>query len=215
MSGRARRFGFTLIEVVVAVFLLGILSALAYQTLAYVQKTRENSQAAFARLREVEVGVHAMVTDFEQLEPRPIRQPVGDGYLAAIVGDTRTQDIAVLTRGGWANTAGLPRPALQRVTYTFDPEKATLYRSYTNVLDSTLSTPPVRRELLHEVRSVKFRFMDPTHVWQAQWPPTGTSTVAVPTTSVLAPLRARPVAVEIIVELKDWGTITRLVEGAG
>jgi general secretion pathway protein J len=209
-----RSRGFTLIEVLVAVLLLAVLSALAYETLSYVHKARDGSIAAFDRLREVELGIHTLVADFEQLEPRPVRQPVGDGYLGAVVGDTRTKDLAVLTRGGWSNTAGLPRGTLQRVTYTFDAEKNVLYRSYTTALDVPLSVQPVKRELLENVASVSFRFMDSSLAWQPQWPPQGAQASA-PVTSVVAPLRLRPVAVEITVELKDWGKIVRLVEVPG
>jgi general secretion pathway protein J len=211
---RHRSFGFTLIEVMVAVLLLAVLSALGYETLAYVHKARDGSVAAFDRLREVELGIHTLVADFEQLEPRPVRQPVGDGYLGAIVGDTRTQDLAILSRGGWANTAGLSRGTLQRVTYAFDAGKGVLYRSYTTALDVPLSVQPVRRELLKNVASVTFRFMDSNAVWQPQWPPPGAQS-PVPATSVVAPLRNRPVAVEITVELKDWGKIVRIVEVPG
>ena len=214
MAMRARLRGFTLIEVLVAVLLMAVLSMLAYETLAYVHKARDGSVAAFARLREVELGMHTLVADFEQLEPRPVRQPVGDGYLGAFVGGTLTQDLAVLTRGGWANTAGLPRATLQRVTYTFDPEKGILYRSYTTSLDSPLSVQPVKRELLKNVAKVSFRFMDGNQAWQTQWP-SQDAQVPVPATSALAPLRLRPIAVEITVELKDWGKLVRLVEVPG
>ena len=209
-----RSRGFTLIEVMVAVFLLAVLSALGYETLSYVHKARDGSVAAFDRLREVELGIHTLVADFEQLEPRPVRQPVGDGYLGAMLGDTRTNDLAILTRGGWANTAGLPRGTLQRVTYTFDAGKGVLYRSYTTALDAPLSVQPVRRELLKNVASVTFRFMDSNAVWQPQWPPPGAQ-IPVAATSIVAPLRTRPVAVEITVELKDWGKIVRIVEVPG
>jgi type II secretion system protein J len=89
-----------------------------------------------------------------------------------------------------------------------------LYRSYTTALDAPLSVQPVRRELLKNVSSVTFRFMDTNAVWQPQWPPPGAQT-PVAATSIVAPLRTRPVAVEITVELKDWGKIVRIVEVPG
>jgi general secretion pathway protein J len=214
---RAR--GFTLIELLVAVFLLAVLSALAYETLAYVHRAREGSTASFARLREVERGMHTLVTDFEQMTPRPIRQPVGSGWLPAMVGDTRTQDIAVFTRTGWGNSAGLQRSTLQRVTYTFDSTKGVLTRSYTTVLDATLTSAPVKTDLLTNVSTVTLRYMDGSHQWQTQWPALAGGSVAPPPTagpqSPLAALRSRPIAVEITVELKDFGKIVRLVEISG
>jgi general secretion pathway protein J len=271
---RARRpRGFTLIELLVAIFLLAVLSAFAYGTLSYVQKAREATQAHFARSREVEGAIHTLVTDFEQLVPRPVRQPLGTDYLGALVADPRSQDLVAFTRGGWSNNAGLPRSTMQRVTYRFDKDRSVLVRSYTNVLDAPLSTTPVRRDLLTEVVKVELRFLPATGTgatplaappatppangnpntaptlpltspppladndasWISTWPPLNDPSLAPatapttpppsppkqgtapPTAAALPPPlpRSRPRAVEISVELKDYGRIVRVVEVPG
>jgi general secretion pathway protein J len=259
---RAR--GFTLIELLVAMFLLAVLSAFAYGTLSYVQKAREFTQVSFGRQQEIEVAVHTLVTDFEQLAPRPIRQPLGSDYLPAIIADPRTQELVTFTRGGWSNSAGLPRSTLQRVSYRYDKDRAVLVRSYTNVLDAPLSAEPVKRDLLTRVESVTLRYMPSlataaavangtpsaatqavatapqplsgnnidTSSWLTQWPPAGAATGAVasatapsttapgtpasgtPGAAVVLP-RLRPRAVEITLELKDYGRIVRIVEVPG
>lgn len=154
---RAR--GFTLIELLVAVFLLAVLSAFAYGTLSYVQKAREATQTNFAREREVELAISTIVTDFEQVAPRPVRQPLGTDYLPAVYTDPRGQDLVALTRLGWSNSAGLARANMQRVTYRFDKDRKVLVRAYTNVLDAPLSVTPVTRDLLTGVESVELRFL--------------------------------------------------------
>jgi len=202
----ARARGFTLIEVLVSVFLLSVLAAFCYETLNYVRKSRESTNASFDRVRDLELAIHLMTTDFEQLEPRPVRDQLGTAVEPALLADARSTNIVSLTRGGWPNSIGLPRGSLQRVTYLLD--NGTLVRQYPTVLDSTLANAPVRREILRDVVSVHIRYMDTTRTWQDQWPPLAAS-------AAVLPVSARPIAVEITVVLKDAGTITRLVEVPG
>lgn len=206
MSGRSPR-GFTLIEVLVSLVLMAVLAALCYQALNYVRAARETTAAAFERVRAVEMTMHLLTTDFEQLEPRPVRDLLGVSSIPALLADGRSNDLVVLTRGGWPNPAGLPRGTLQRVTYTLD--NGTLVRQYRTVLDATLANAPVRRELLKDVTGIKLRYMDPNRQWQDQWPP-----LAANATNAL-PLSTRPLAVEITIETKDLGKVVRLVEIAG
>jgi hypothetical protein len=49
--------------------------------------------------------------------------------------------------------------------------------------------------------------MDNNQNWQNQWPPGNTTPPG--------NLWLRPVAVEVIVEFKDWGLIRRVIEVAG
>lgn len=205
---RRQLLGFTLIEVLVSVFLLSVLAAFCYETLSYVQKSRVTTAAAFARIREVELAMHFLSTDLQQLEPRPVRDLLGTAVQPALLADARSTDIVVLTRGGWPNSAGLPRGTLQRVSYSLD--NGTLVRQYPTVLDATLANTPVRREILKDVVSVKLRYMDSSRTWQEQWPPLSANAVGVtPSPST------RPMAVEITIELKDSGKLTRLVETPG
>ncbi len=51
------------------------------------------------------------------------------------------------------------------------------------------------------------RYLDGNQAWQSQWPPPG-----LPQGESLT---SRPVAVELIIEFKDWGRIRRLIEVAG
>jgi general secretion pathway protein J len=202
---RRRALGFTLIEVLVSVFLLSVLSAFCYGTLNFVRRSRDGTEAAFERTRTLQLAMNALVTDFEQLEPRPVRDALGDG-VPALLSDRRSQAVVALTRGGWSNTAGLPRSTLQRVTYRVQGD--VLIRSYTTVLDITLANAPVERELLKGVNSLTLRFMDSGRQWQEQWPALSNA----PSANAAQPLRTRPMAVEITLDLKDVGKIVRLVE---
>ncbi len=198
--------GFTLLEVLIAVAIFVIVGAMAmggYNELAAQTRTLEANNA---RSRQVQAAVQRMVRDFATLEPRPVREPLGEAYRPALRSDARSEVLAELTHSGWSNPAGTPRSTLQRVSYRIDDE-GRLRREYWYVLDRTLSVEPVSAVILDKVERVALRFMDNNGRWHEQWPPLGYS----------APdaQRIRPIAVEITLELEDWGEIKRLVEVAG
>ena len=129
------------------------------------------------------------------------------GTISAING--ATLPLVSFTRGGWTNPAGLPRPELQRVSYSI--ENGALMRSYTPELDSTLSVQPIKRKLVDHVKSFGMRFMDAGHNWQGQWP---APTVGGADQQAQV-LRYLPVAVEVTIQLDDWGVLMRHIEGPG
>jgi type II secretion system protein J len=94
---------------------------------------------------------------------------------------------------------------MERVSYSL--VGTTLQRSYQTVLDPTANNQPVVQDLLTGVTSIQFRFLDTNQAWNTQWPP---ATLPLPDSEW-----TRPVAVEIVIEFKDWGHIRRLVEIAG
>jgi general secretion pathway protein J len=147
-----------------------------------------------------------MNQDFSSLEPRPVREPLGESLDAALRADDRLQnELVELTRSGWTNPAGVARPTLQRVAYRLQENK--LKRDYWVVLDRTPNEEPVSVTLLDHVTSVTLRYMTSNHSWQEQWPPLGYSA---PDAKTL-----RPIAVEITLELEDWGKVTRIIEVPG
>ena len=84
-----------------------------------------------------------------------------------------------------------------RVAYNWEEDK--LVRLHWPVMDRTLSTPPVRAELLDGVDNVEVRFLDTSGEWHLDWPPL----------QMNGPQRlvARPRAVEFAIELKDFGRV--------
>jgi general secretion pathway protein J len=210
MTHPRRLHGFTLIEVMVSVFLLAILSGFAYETLSYVTRTRDGMLAVFERTKTIDSAVHLLTTDFEQLSPRPVRDLLGAATEPALLADGSGSRLVTLTRAGWSNPIGAPRGTFQRVTYRL--EGGVLMREYLPVLDATLGTQPVKRAILGDVVSARLRFMDASHAWRDQWPALGIGSGSVPGG---LPTATRPIAVEITLRLKDLGTIVRLVEVPG
>lgn len=139
------------------------------------------------------------------IEPRPVREPLGESIEPALRSDARTEMLAELTRSGWSNPAGVSRSTLQRVAYRLENNK--LQRAYWNALDRTMTAEPTAATLLDKVRTVSFRFMDQNQSWHEQWPPLGYSGPDA--------ARLRPIAVEITLDLEDWGKVVRLVEVSG
>jgi general secretion pathway protein J len=209
-SFRARH-GFTLVELLVALFIVAIMFALGYGALNQALRDREALTTRQQRLAAVQTTMRVISQDFGQLAIRPVRDRVGDATEPTLRGGPRAGELVALTRGGWANPAGIQRPALQRVSYALDDGK--LVRAHWRVLDATLAGEPVRRELLDRVRLVQLRYMDEARQWREEWPPPETGGTLL--TDPLAALSIRPIAVEVTLELEDWGRLVRIIEVPG
>jgi general secretion pathway protein J len=205
VTAARRSAGFTLMELLVAVAIFAVVSALALTGFTQLQRQSEYASKRLDRTREVQRAMQMLALDLEQVEPRAIREPLGETRLPALSVAVASQYVLELTRAGWSNTAGLQRPTLQRVGYRLDNQD--LWRDHWPTLDRTMSVEPVKEKLLTGVRSVTFRVMDGSRNWLDHWP----EAQAVDQAAV----RLRPAAVEVTIELEDWGTIRRLVEVPG
>ena len=197
--------GFTLVEVLVATVILAILSIMAHRGVAETRLAVERTREHMARVREVQRAMTVVAADFHQLAPRPARALVGDGFRPALERDPNAINLVELSRDGWPNTIGAPRGTIERVLYLVDD--GTLVRRHWQVTDATLANEPISRKLLTGVERVEIRYLNSGREWQAQWPPLG----APPQVA----LRARPLAVEMLVVLSDFGEIRRLIEVPG
>jgi general secretion pathway protein J len=196
--------GFTLIELMVALFITAIVFAMGYGAINQALNSRQALEERQDRLLAVQNTMRILAQDFGQLASRPVRDPTGDSWQPVLKSGQTPQPYLTFTRAGWANPAGVQRPTLQRVSYVL--EGKTFRREHTPVLDALLSTQQVKRELLTDVKSVTFRYMDVTRQWRDRWPPQGLA--GDPNVN----LRSRPIAVEVTLELVDWGKLRRVFE---
>jgi general secretion pathway protein J len=196
--------GFTLIEVLVAMAIFAILSALAYGTLSQTLLSAEILSDRMDRLQALQRTMRMLTDDIQQLAPRPVRDELGENFIPAMSTGFQSGFAIELTRGGWNNPMTLPRSTLQRVAYRIEEDQLVRYQWM--VLDRTLSNQPVSVVLLDGVESIQFRFYQPDGEFTDQWPPLEQNGPAY--------ARLRPRAVEIILRLIDDTEITRLVEVA-
>jgi general secretion pathway protein J len=206
MTGRAAASrGFTLLELLVAIAIFAFVGTMALTGYTQLARQSEYVGQRLDRVRDVQRAVQLIAQDLAEIEPRPIREPLGDARLPAVLATESVDYRMQLTRAGWSNTAGLPRPTLQRVGYRVDTEG--LWRDHWAVLDRTLSVEPTQQKLLTGVRTVRLRFMNANREWVERWPAAEAGAGVDD--------RARPAAVEIVLDLEDWGEIRRVIEVSG
>jgi general secretion pathway protein J len=204
MLVRAHR-GFTLIELLVAMAIVAVIGVMALTGLTQVIKQQTIAREHTERWQAIQLAMRLITQDLAQVQPRETREELGENYQPAVLADPSAQFALEFSRGGWANPGAFPRGTVLRVAYDWEDDK--LVRLHWPVMDRTLSTEPVRAELLDGVDNVEVRFLDTAGQWHLEWPPI----------DMQGPQRlvVRPRAVEFAIELKDFGRVWRLVETSG
>jgi general secretion pathway protein J len=193
--------GFTLLELLIASIIFAIMAIMAYGGLANVMDNSKSSERALKRLQQVQQSISVINRDFSQLASRAIRDEYGNIQPAFIAG-ANIDNLVEFTRGGRVNPANLLRSTLLRVAYRFDDEK--LIRLQWPQLDRAPGIEAKKTELLDNVEKVSLRFLDQDSRWQEQWPPLNA------TSDTAGGVATKPVAIEMIIQLNDWGEIRRL-----
>ena len=201
------RSAFTLLELLIALALaiVAVIGVMALTGLTQVIKQQTTARERTERWQAIQLAMRLVSQDLAQLQPRETRDELGATSLPSILADPNAQFALEFSRGGWSNPGGFKRGTVLRVAYSFESDK--LVRFHWPVMDRTVSTAPVRTELLDGVKDVQVRFLDGAGQWHLDWPPV----------DVQGPQRLtlRPRAVEFAVELRDFGRIWRLVETTG
>jgi general secretion pathway protein J len=192
-----RQQGMTLLELLIAVAVFAILAALAYGGLNVVLSTSRIANDEAERLADVQRVLARIGADVEQMANRPVRDTYGD-VLDAVVSDYDEAQGSRLefTRHGRQNPAAEARSSLQRVAYRLSEDK--ILRESWAVLDRAQDTLPYEADMLDGVKRFEVRFIDSNGESQETWQTDVTASVPLPS------------AVEVILELEDWGEIRRL-----
>jgi len=198
---RLRQRGFTLIEVLVALAIFGVLSLLAYMSLGQTLANADMLSSRMDRLQSIQRTVSYLSSELLQTAPRPVRAELSDTRLPALQSSFAADFSLQLTHGGWPNSSGVPRSTLQRTAYRI--EDSELIRYHWNVLDRTVNNTPITTVMLEDVESLTFRFLQVSDEWTEQWPPLSAQGVS---------SASLPRAVELVLTLADEGEITRVIE---
>ena len=193
-AARARPAGFTLVEMLVAVAIFALASALAYGGLAALLRARTQLDAENERLGRLQFAIGLVERDLRGFVPRAIR----DGYGAPLPALSGTRDGVEFSRLGLANALALPRAEIERVGYRLQQDR--LQRLRYPVLDRSPGSVPQVDELLDGVESIDFDYVAADGRELAQWP--------APRANPDSP----PRAVALTLTLSDYGPIRRVLE---
>lgn len=150
-----RDAGVTLLEVMIALFVIAMLSTAGVAILSSTLGFKEQFDAAETRLRQLEIARSVIKTDLAQLVLRPTRDETGARreFLLALGSDIPGAPMLAFTRAGWENPDGREaRGSLAYVEYV-RREDELLRRSSVRV-DAHERTPEVERVLLSGLSAV-------------------------------------------------------------
>tara|TARA_Y100001936_G_scaffold1944_1_gene1850 strand:+ start:453 stop:1064 length:612 start_codon:yes stop_codon:yes gene_type:complete len=194
--------GFTLIEVLVAISIFSILSALAYGTLNQSIITSEKLEKQNTRMQSLQRGFSQIDQDYIQLAKRPIRSEIGNTQIGALTSSLANGYLVEFSRHGWPNRLGMNRGSIQRVAY--DLIDSQLVRYHWNVLDKTYSNELIQNELFDGIEKIQLLFLKNNNDWTDQWPPIDMTQEE--------GLRALPKAIRISITFDDIGEVERIIE---
>ena len=190
--------GFTLLELLVAISIFAIISAMAYGGLARVLQDRDRLEVEHEFWRALSLTFARLEEDLSQARSRTVRDIMGFSQpaLRGQPTDTRAMGSPSLefTRGGVLTFDAGARSDMQRVGYRL--VDGTLQRLLWPVLDQAPQTKPLELPLLNHVEEFRVRFYSSSGAWLDLWPPQGSN----------EPLRG----VEIKLTLTGRGEFTRL-----
>ncbi|MEJ2622368.1 MAG: type II secretion system minor pseudopilin GspJ [Candidatus Thiodiazotropha sp.] len=192
--------GFTLLELLIAISVFAIMASFAYSGLKIVLDSEHQTSQYSERMSQLQLAMNLMQRDLQQAIDRPIRDQQGD-EVAAFISGGFAGTLLELTRAGYLNPMKLPRSNLQRVGYQLEEE--TLYRLTWQILDRAQDSEPHRYKLIENIESLELVYYDNELEKQSQWPPEKFDFDS-------GKKPGLPVAVEVKMELKDWGNIRRM-----
>lgn len=156
---QANQAGFTLIEVVVALFIFGLLAAAGVALLSVSVRAQTATSARFDEMAALGRLNAALTADLAQAVDRPARDENGLP-LPAFRGGGSGPELLGLVRRGWTNLDDAPRAELQKVEYRLD--NGVLRREAYGAVDG--AAPLASTEMMVGVRQLKMRYR-----WQGAW----------------------------------------------
>ena len=197
-QGKLQR-GFTLLELMVAIAIFVIFSAMAYGGLMTVLNARADIEDSLEDTRQLQMALFRLEQDIEQIRARPIRDDFGDPRPAVLLDELQRLEF---TRGGRRNPMKLQISQLERVAYGLEDEALVRYAWAT--LDRVQDTTITKTILLDDVIDLNWRFLGAGSDWEDQWP------IPDPTTGAPALTAPPPRVIELQIETRRGGELRAL-----
>lgn len=189
----AREQGFTLVELLVALLIFGMLSAAGVALLTFSVRAQDMAGERLGELAAIRRTGALMTGDLAQAAPRLVRGQAGAVQPAFVGGDGQEGDVALaLVRRGWDNPDGASRASLQKVEYRLVEDR--LERTAYRYLDG--AEPMATATVLGGIETLTLRYRDEEGAWRERWDPTDITDL--------------PRAVELVVDLGDGTAIRQL-----
>jgi general secretion pathway protein J len=183
--------GFTLVEMLIALTIFGMLTAAGVALLTVTARTQETSDRLLAELGEIRAVQALLTADLAQAAPRIRRDANGRAMPAFAGGSGQDSALMTLVRRGWEG--GDPEASsLQRVDYRL--RDGQLERLSFDQVDG--SDRFVAAALLDGVRQLRLRYRDREGGWHSAWRPTDGTEL--------------PVAVELVTDSESHGMVRQL-----
>lgn len=200
---RAQR-GFTLIELMLAISILGLISLGAYQFLANTSQSAQRLQARQQALLDLARLQSVIASDLGQWVDRPIRDALGDPLPAFVL---EPDGALEFTRRGLSNPLDKNRSDMLRVRYEL--REGRLWRLSWTTLDRLQGMQPLASPLgPAELTSLRWRVRGaPGSPVLEFWPPASAGGSA----RVQATIDAgAPEVVNLELEVPPWGRLRRI-----
>lgn len=151
--GRSAEHGFTLVEVMIALMIFGMIAAAGVALLSFSVKAQGAGAVALDDAGALNRTASILTADLAQAQDRPTRDVAGT-LLPAMTGGSGFDPALRLVRAGWSNPDEVARPTLQKVEYRLNA--GGLERVAYPELDGAAPLPAAL--LLDRVTWVRWRF---------------------------------------------------------
>jgi len=188
-----KQHGFTLLEMMLAIALFALVSAMAFFLMQGVIRNSEITQQRSISFSEIQRTLMLLEQDVTQAIIRP-PIPGSNNPVPEFTYRQQSQDITLaLLRGNWLNPGGyLPRSTLQRIVWRW--HHARLERLSFTDADSMSEQPAQSDVQLEEVSYFQLRFWRNSH-WETRW----------------AGGYSLPQAIEVTLDVTGYGRFQRIL----
>ncbi|MFM9881829.1 MAG: type II secretion system minor pseudopilin GspJ [Burkholderiales bacterium] len=200
-----RSTGFTLIEMLVAIAIFGIMAGVAYRALTSVLDTRERLDIEHRKWRGLSIAFARIEQDLGAIRARPARDTGGvvqPPLVGVQVARSPNEGQVMFSRAGYNDEKGIPG-APTRVGYRVR-EGVLEYMTWT-ALDQAPRTEPVVSELFRGVSELRVRYLDGRGQWNERWPAGAAVNAAIDDAKAIMPR-----ALEFELQLQSGERIRRI-----